>query len=103
MRALTQSTDVVPLRPGVLSENVLFLPDQLWDLLPVGVYVCDRNGAIVRFNRRAAELWGREPKVGDPAERFCGSFRFDGGSLPRHGCPVGDVLRTGISVRDQEV
>src|SRR5665213_3478899 len=53
----------------------------LLDLLPVGIYTCDRDGRIESFNRRAAALWGREPKLRDPAELFCGShqiYRPDG-------------------------
>lgn len=30
-------------------------------------------------------------------------FRPDGSLLPHHKCPVADVLRTGVSVREQEV
>jgi PAS domain-containing protein len=41
------------------------LTDQLLDLLPAAVYVCAPDGMILRFNRRAAELWGREPLLGD--------------------------------------
>jgi hypothetical protein len=65
-----------------------------------------RDGLVVRYNRRAAELWGRSPKLGDPDERFCGSYRMfrpDGSLLPHHRCTMADVLRTGISVRQQEV
>ena len=57
-----------PLRV-LLDERVLDVPDHLLDLLPVGVYVCDRAGLIVRYNRAAAELWGCSPKVGDPTVR----------------------------------
>lgn len=49
------------------------LPEVLWDLVPTAVYACDVQGTIVRFNRRAAEFWGREPKLLDPDERFCGA------------------------------
>jgi PAS domain S-box-containing protein len=87
-------------------ENVLDLSDRLLELLPAAVYVCDRSGHILRYNRRAAELWGRTPRLGDPKERFCGSYRMyrlDGGALPHGECPMADALRTGIPVRDQEV
>src|SRR3977135_3193853 len=47
----------------------------LFDLGPVAVYSCDASGLILDFNRRSAELWGREPKPGDTAERFCGSHK----------------------------
>lgn len=40
--------------------------------LPFAIYLCDRDGLVIRYNRRAAELWGRSPKLSDPNERFCG-------------------------------
>jgi PAS domain S-box-containing protein len=88
------------------EDQALELPAQLFDQLPFAVYVCDRDGLVRRYNRRAAELWGRSPKLGDPDERFCGSYRMfrpDGSLLPHHQCPMADVLRTGVSVREQEV
>ena len=99
---------------GNLADRVLApepgatpnLTDQLLDLLPAAVYVCAPDGMILRFNRRAAELWGREPLRGDPRDRFCGSYRMyrpDGASLPHDKCPMADILRDGIAVIDQEV
>jgi len=88
------------------EEQVFELPARLFEQLPFAVYVCDREGLVLRYNRRAAELWGRSPKLSDPDERFCGSYRMfrpDGSLLPHHQCPMADVLRTGISVREQEV
>ncbi len=88
------------------KEQAFELPARLFEQLPFAVYLCDREGLVLRYNRRAAELWGRSPKLGDPNERFCGShrmFRPDGSLLPHHQCPMADVLRTGISVREQEV
>ena len=88
------------------EEQGFALPGRLFEQLPFAVYVCDCDGLVLRYNRRAAELWGRSPKLGDPNERYCGSFRMfrpDGSLLPHHQCPMADVLRTGISVRQQEV
>jgi PAS domain S-box-containing protein len=88
------------------DERVLDVPDHLLDLLPVGVYICDRAGLIVRYNRAAAELWGCSPKIGDPTVRFCGSYRLyslNGDSIPHAKCPMGDVLATGEELRDQEI
>ncbi len=96
----------VRLTGDVLDEHLLDLPDPLWDLLPAAVYVCARDGQILRYNRRAIDLWGRAPKLLDPLDRFCGSYRLyrlDGSLLPHTQCPMADVLRTGIAVRDQEV
>src|SRR6201988_5534033 len=88
------------------EEPGFALPGRLFEQLPFAVYVCGRDGLVLRYNRRAAELWGRSPKLGDPNERFCGSYRMsrpDGSLLPHHQCPMADVLRTGVSVRQQEV
>jgi PAS domain S-box-containing protein len=90
----------------LLDERVLDVPDHLLDLLPVGVYVCDQAGFIVRYNRAAAELWGCSPKIGDPTVRFCGSYRLyglNGDLIPHAKCPMGDVLATGKGLRDQEI
>jgi PAS domain S-box-containing protein len=86
--------------------HVFELPAQLFEQLPFAIYICDRDGLVHRYNRRAAELWGRAPKLSDPNERFCGSYRMfrpDGDPLPHHECPMADVLRDGNSVRQQEV
>src|SRR4030088_196006 len=92
---------------GMRDEEKGFeLPGGFFEHLPFAVYVCDREGLVLRYNRRAAELWGRSPNPGDPNERFCGSYRMfrpDGSLLPHHQCPMADVLRTGVSVREQEV
>lgn len=92
---------------GTGNEGQAFeMPGQLFEQLPFAVYLCDRDGLVLRYNRRASVLWGRSPKLGDPDERFCGSYRMfrpDGSLLPHDQCPMADVLRTGISVREQEV
>jgi PAS domain S-box-containing protein len=88
------------------EERAFEVPVRLFEQLPFAVYVCDRDGLVLRYNRRAAELWGRSPQLRDPNERFCGSYRMfrpDGSLLPHHQCPMADVLRTGVSVREQEV
>src|SRR5271166_6127481 len=77
------------------EEHSFELPARLFEHLPFAVYVCDRDGIVLRYNRRAAELWGRSPKLGDPNERYCGSYRMfrpDGSLLPHHQCPMADVL-----------
>jgi PAS domain S-box-containing protein len=88
------------------EERAFEWPARLFEQVPFAIYVCDREGLVLRHNRRAAELWGRSPKLRDPDERFCGSYRMfrpDGSLLPHHQCPMADVLRTGASVRGQEV
>ncbi|WP_425450102.1 PAS domain S-box protein [Virgifigura deserti] len=79
---------------------------QLLKVLPAAVYVCDAEGFIVGYNDRAAELWGRRPKLGDPALRFCGSHRLywpDGRPLPHDQTPMRDALVSGTVTKDGEV
>ena len=47
------------------------------DALPIGVYFCDAEELIVRVNRKAAELWGRTPRLLDSLQQFCGCFRVE--------------------------
>ena len=79
----------------------------LFEMGPVAVYSCHASGVIQDFNRRAAELWGREPALGDSNERFCGSFKLfrpDGSYMPHEQCPMADVLSGKIpEARDVEV
>ncbi|WP_276199859.1 HWE histidine kinase domain-containing protein [Chelatococcus sp. XZ-Ab1] len=83
--------------------DVLGASQRFIDLLPVAIYVCDRDGCIVRHNRSAAALWGREPS---PQDRFCGSLALrapDGTPIAHAHCPMANALRTGRAVSDAEV
>ena len=68
----------------------------LFDLVPVAVYVCDADGIILEYNRRAAELWGRAPIGNGEEPRFCGSYKIyypDGRPMPHDECPMARALR----------
>jgi hypothetical protein len=43
---------------------------RLLDILPAAAYTCDAEGLITYFNRHALALWGREPKLNDPVDRY---------------------------------
>jgi len=98
---------------GPLTESVLGgrsvdagLLRMLLERLPVAVYLCDADGLITFFNRPAAEVWGREPRLNDPADRFCGSFRLyrsDGTPLPHDQCWMALALRNGTAFDGEEV
>jgi PAS domain S-box-containing protein len=79
----------------------------LFDLSPAAVYSCDASGVIQNFNQHAADLWGREPALGDTDERFCGSFKLfrpDGSFMPHEQCPMAEVVSGKISqTRDAEL
>ena len=48
---------------------------RLLDTLPAAAYICDCDGLITYFNQRAAKLWGKSPRLNDPADRFCALFK----------------------------
>ncbi len=68
----------------------------LFDLGPVAMYTVDVSGAIQEYNRNAVTMWGREPKRGDPSERYCCAYKIylpDGTHLPHAENPVSAVLQ----------
>ena len=79
--------------PAILQASPKFL-----DKLPLAIYACDGDGRILWFNARAAELWGRKPRIGDDTEKYCGSYKlyFGGREIAREETPMAAVLRTGI-------
>ena len=93
------------------AEEALHVSEEryrtLFDFDPVAIYSCDASGVIQQFNRRAAELWGREPASGDTDERFCGSFKLfrpDGSFMPHEQCPMAEVVAGKIpAAHDAEV
>lgn len=88
-----------------LLESLLDLDQAILDALPIGLYACDVDGQIVRVNRRAIELWGRAPKLFDPAQTFCGSFRVEtltGEFIPPGETPMARAVRSGESFEGVE-
>ena len=80
--------------------------DRLLDWLPVGIYACDRDGHLIQYNQRAAELWGHTPAIGDERYRFCGAYKTylpNGGPLPLAETPMATLLATGHPIRDRQL
>ncbi len=94
-----------------MSELQAYLQtlDQKSDILrhlPMAAYVVQADGIVIWYNARAAELWGREPAIGDTDERFCGAhtlYHADGSHMAHCDTPVALALSTGVSVHEQEV
>jgi PAS domain S-box-containing protein len=75
------------------------------DAIPGAVYLCDREGWLVRYNAEAVELWGRQPVL-EQRERFCGSHRLflpDGRPLAHDECPMATAVKSGETTRNAEV
>jgi PAS domain S-box-containing protein len=94
-----------PIFDGTLGASLLATRPNFIEFLPIAIYACDAEGKLCWFNRRAVDLWGRAPRIGDSAELFCGSFKlFDlaGTVIQREETPMATVLRLGIPVHDRE-
>lgn len=91
-------------REGDSTGSHLF--HRILDRLPAGAYMCDPDGLITYFNRHAAELWGREPDLDDPADRYCGSVRlFDtsGAPIDHDACWMALALREEREYHGEEI
>jgi two-component sensor histidine kinase len=101
---MSQSAAVYFSSPEVLDQLVQ-LDQVVLDALPIGLYVCDAEGRIVRANRRAEELWGRRAASLDSAQRFCGCFRVEtltGVFIPPNATPMAQAIRHGATFKNVE-
>ena len=92
---------VLPMN-GLLHGGALFQTDhfrQIVEELPTALYMTDAAGCITYFNKAAAALWGRSPKLGE--EWWCGSWKLfwpDGRPMAHEECPMALTLKTGRPV-----
>jgi PAS domain S-box-containing protein len=69
-----EKEDEVSSESEISSGEAEFL--RLLDKLPAAAYTCNAEGLITYYNQPALRIWGRAPKLRDPSDRFCGSFRL---------------------------
>ncbi len=78
---------------------------KLIENLAGAIYTCNADGYINFYNKKAVELWGREPEIGK--DLWCGSwkiFEADGETrMPLDTCPMAITLKQGRSVRNREI
>jgi PAS domain S-box-containing protein len=102
---LVELTDRHQMQQALLESEQRY--SRLVNLMPVGVYTCEApSGVITFYNEGAATLWGQRPRVGDTAQRFCGSWKLrrpDGTPLAHEDTPMALALREGRAFRNQEV
>jgi PAS domain S-box-containing protein len=83
------------------SENLL---QRIYDLLPVGLWITDENGKLVRSNKMVKEIWGKDILVD-----INGFEVFRGRRLPsREEIKPNDwasvhTIREGVTIRDEMV
>jgi PAS domain S-box-containing protein len=105
---LDQTSIGIPLR---LSSGPLVFNNELpfrafLERLPAGAYTCDPNGLITYFNQHAEQLWGRSPRLNDPTDRFCGSFKLfaiDGSPIQHAECWMALALKNTREYNGHEI
>ena len=68
-------------------------PWRVIDVFPLPAFVCGPDGTLLRYNRRAEELWGLAPET-RAGHRFGGAhriYRADGTPIPLDQRPVAVV------------
>src|SRR5215469_12464667 len=74
------------------------------DAVPAGLCACATDGGLLRYNRRAIEIWGRAPRLGAPAELdLFRRYGVDGKPLVFAVAPVGRALGSGESISSAEL
>jgi hypothetical protein len=58
----------ISLRDPLGSSIANQLNPKLIEHLPVGICLCDQNGGLVAYNRKAAEIWGMRQTSGKPSK-----------------------------------
>lgn len=79
---------------------------RLLEKLPAGAYTCDAEGLITYFNQQAVQLWGRAPKLNDPVDRFCGSFKLyaaDGSPIVHDRCWMALAIKENKGYNEREI
>ncbi|HKY94323.1 MAG TPA: PAS domain S-box protein, partial [Kiloniellales bacterium] len=102
-----QTDEQAALAAKLLGDSGALELQSVLDKLPAAAYTCDAEGLITYFNRRAVEIWGREPRLNDPADRYCGSFRLfsakTGEPLRHEECWMALALRDKRGYNRQEI
>ena len=91
-------------QPGSVTAELDF--HRLLEALPAAAYTCDPNGLITAYNQRAVQAWGREPRLNDPTDRYCGSFRMHtpgGDPVPHNECWMARCLKEGKEYNGEEI
>lgn len=80
---------------------------QYFDLiqhLPAAIYTVDLNGRILLYNKAAAELWGREPQIGnDVWSGPCKIYDFEGRPISPSESPMFRAMKEGRKIHEEEI
>jgi PAS domain-containing protein len=90
---------------GKLVVEGLLADQEAMDEIPVGIYVMEIDGTVIKCNAGAIQAWGRTPELGT-TEKYCGAYRLrypSGDVMPHEHAPPSVVIRNGGTVRNADV
>jgi PAS domain-containing protein len=90
---------------GSLELEGLLADQDAIDEIPVGIYVLEIDGTVVKCNKGAIQAWGRTPELGT-TEKYCGAYRLrypSGDVMPHEHAPPSVVIKNGGTVRNADV
>ena len=93
-----------PLPAGLAAFTII--AQSSLDAIPSGFCVCKADSSLVRYNKRAVELWGRALPLGEPTANYRGDLRRyspDGEPLHFDSTPVAQALRSGEQIVGAEL
>lgn len=93
------------LNDGRLALEGILADQAQLDSIPVGIYVMEKDGTVVRCNATAIAAWGRTPSLGT-TEKYCGAHRLrypSGEVMPHEKAPPSVVIYNGGTVRNADV
>ena len=80
-------------------ENLL---NKIFDVLPVGIWLADKNGQLTRSNQRGREIWGAEPLVGQEQYGVFKARRLPSGEeLAPEDWALARTIKEGVTVLDE--
>jgi PAS domain-containing protein len=93
------------LNNGHLVLDGLLADQSAMDSIPVGMYILEKDGTLVKCNKTAIAAWGRSPSLGT-TEKHCGAhiLRYPSGEvMPHEHAPPAVVIKNGGTVRNADV
>jgi PAS domain S-box-containing protein len=83
------------------SENLL---QRIYDLLPVGLWITDKNGKLIRSNKMVKEIWGKDILVSiNDFEIFHGRRLPSREEIQPEDWASVHTIRDGVTIRDEMV
>lgn len=98
-----RTTELIVANNRLNKSKIQF--QQMLEKLPAGAYMCDADGLITYYNENAVDLWGRAPRLNDPIDKFCGSFKMyiNGEQIDHNECWMARALLEQKEFNNEEI